>query len=74
MPGTKSRNGNGACHPPKKTIAAMHETRIMFAYSARKKNANRIPLYSVKNPATSSLSASGRSNGRRLVSATAAMP
>ena len=43
----------------------------MLAYSAIKKNANRIPLYSVKKPATSSLSASGRSNGTRFVSATA---
>ena len=45
----------------------------MLAYSALTKKANRIPLYSVKNPATSSLSASGRSNGIRLVSATAEM-
>ena len=51
----------------------MHDTRIMFAYSAMKKNANRMPLYSVKNPATSSLSASGRSKGSRLVSATEAI-
>ena len=41
----------------------------MLAYSARKKNANRIPEYSVWKPATSSCSASGRSNGARLVSA-----
>src|SRR5574341_2153264 len=72
-PGMKSKNGNGACQPPRKTTVAMHDTRIMFPYSARKKNANRIPLYSVKKPATSSLSASGKSNGNRLVSAMAAM-
>src|SRR2546426_848416 len=51
----------------------MQETRIMFAYSAMKKKAKRIPLYSVIQPATSSLSASGRSKGRRFVSATAEM-
>ena len=38
----------------------------MLAYSAMKKKANRMPLYSVKNPATSSLSASGRSNGHAV--------
>jgi hypothetical protein len=42
----------------------------MLMYSARKKNANFIPEYSVWNPATSSFSASGRSNGARFVSAT----
>ena len=41
----------------------------MFAYSARKKSANRMPLYSVWNPPVSSCSASGRSNGARFVSA-----
>ena len=51
----------------------MHDTRIMFEYSAIKKNANRMPLYSVKKPATNSLSASGRSKGSRLVSATEAI-
>ena len=41
----------------------------MFVYSARKYSAQRKPLYSVMYPATSSDSASGRSNGARLVSA-----
>ena len=62
--------GYGALKPPRKSTAATHETKIMFVYSAMKKNANRMPLYSVKKPATNSLSASGKSNGRRLVSAT----
>src|SRR4051794_9139789 len=35
-------------------------------YSAMKKNDQRRPLYSVWKPATSSLSASARSNGARL--------
>ena len=41
----------------------------MLAYSARKNSAKRMPLYSVWNPPVSSCSASGRSNGARLVSA-----
>ena len=41
----------------------------MFTYSARKNSANDIELYSVWYPATSSCSASGKSNGARLVSA-----
>ena len=38
----------------------------MLPYSAMKKYDHRMPLYSVWNPATSSLSASARSNGARL--------
>ena len=45
----------------------------MLVYSARKNSDQRKPLYSVMKPATSSLSASGRSKGARLVSATMAM-
>ena len=45
----------------------------MFMYSARKNMAKRMPVYSVWNPPTSSCSASTRSKGARLVSATAAM-
>ena len=41
----------------------------MLMYSARKKSANFMAEYSVWYPATSSVSASGRSNGRRFVSA-----
>ena len=41
----------------------------MLAYSARKNRAKRMPLYSVWKPPVSSCSASGRSNGARLVSA-----
>ena len=44
-----------------------------FMNSARKKSANRIPVYSVWNPPTSSCSASTRSKGGWLVSAMAAM-
>src|SRR5262249_17529015 len=45
---------------------AMPLTANMLAYSAMKKNDQRRPLYSVWKPATSSLSASARSNGARL--------
>ena len=45
----------------------------MLAYSAMKKAANFMLLYSTWKPATSSFSASGRSNGMRLVSANAAI-
>ena len=45
----------------------------MLMYSAWKKSAKRIAPYSVWKPATSSDSASGRSNGRRLVSANEAI-
>ena len=44
-------------------------TANMFAYSAMKKSANRIPLYSVWKPATISDSASGKSKGVRFTSA-----
>ncbi len=45
----------------------------MFVYSAWKNRAKRMAPYSVWKPATSSDSASGRSNGRRFVSANAAI-
>lgn len=43
----------------------------MLQYSPRKKNTKIIPECSVKNPATNSDSASGKSKGVRLVSAKA---
>src|SRR5262249_13689791 len=63
----------GPFHPPRNRIVASDETVTMLAYSARKNMANFMPLYSVCQPATSSCSDSARSNGRRLVSATALM-
>ncbi len=50
-------------------MAAIADMLNMLMYSARKKQANRIPEYSVWNPPTSSCSASTRSKGARLVSA-----
>src|SRR5262249_59704331 len=52
--------------PPRNRCVAIPLTANMDAYSAMKKNDQRKPLYSVWKPATSSLSASARSNGARL--------
>src|SRR5271167_2462905 len=65
--------GNGRIHPPSQSVTAIDETASIAAYSARKNSDHRNPLYSVWKPATSSDSASGRSNGARLVSATMAI-
>src|SRR5258706_2872307 len=64
---------NGQSHPPSHSVTAIEETAIMAEYSARKNRDQRKPLYSVWNPAVSSDSASGKSNGARLVSATIAI-
>src|SRR4029079_19236626 len=65
--------GTPACHPPRKSTAVRTANRNIPEYSARKKIAKRKPVYSVWKPATSSLSASGRSNGARLSAASAAV-
>src|SRR3989304_1670559 len=77
MGGNLARKGNrfitncGNVQPPRKHTAHMEDMMSIPVYSPRKKSANLNPLYSVKYPATSSLSASGRSKGSRLVSANA---
>src|SRR5690349_9197822 len=63
---------NGRSHPPSHKVTAIEETAIMAEYSAKKNNDQRKPLYSVWKPAVSSDSASGKSKGARLVSATMA--
>src|ERR671912_1884448 len=60
---------NGPCQPARNRFVATADTVTMFTYSARKNMAKLIELYSVWYPATSSCSASGKSNGARLVSA-----
>src|SRR5271156_5905790 len=67
-----SKFGNGLSHPPSHSVTAMEETAIIAEYSARKNNDQRKPLYSVWKPAVNSDSASARSKGARLVSATMA--
>src|ERR1700722_15109983 len=63
--------GHNGCQPPRKSSVAMQQTVTILAYSAMKNDANVMLLYSTWKPATSSFSASGRSNGIRLVSANA---
>src|SRR5215813_3457563 len=64
--------GQGARQPPKNSVAHRADTVTMLMYSARKNSANLSDEYSVWKPPTSSDSASGRSNGARFVSPTAA--
>src|SRR5215831_13712506 len=67
-----SQCGKGRIHPPTHSVTAIDDTAIIAEYSARKNSDQRKPLYSVWKPAVSSDSASGRSKGARLVSATMA--
>src|SRR3954447_11607377 len=66
----RNDNGQGQLPPPRKSVVAIAETVTMLTYSARKNSANFSDVYSVWKPPTSSDSASGRSNGARLVSPT----
>src|SRR4030065_2235700 len=70
-PGTQLNGAtwNGGSQPPRNRMVVEALIRIMLPYSPRKKRAKVIAEYSEKYPATSSASASGRSNGVRLVSA-----
>lgn len=58
-----------ANQPPQKNKTARLLIIIIFPYSAKKKRANAIAEYSTLYPATSSASASGKSNGVLFVSA-----
>src|SRR6266704_6825546 len=61
----------GGSQPPRNRIVAMaHMVRIAM-YSPRKNSRKGVDEYSTAKPATSSDSASTRSNGGRLVSASA---
>src|SRR4030067_3184462 len=66
-----SPGGPGPFQPPRNRVTAMAQIAITFMNSPRKNIPNFMLEYSVWNPATSSASASGRSNGARLVSANA---
>ena len=59
--------------PPRNSVTAIADIVMTFMNSARKKIANRMPVYSVLKPPTSSCSASTRSNGGWFVSAVAAI-
>src|SRR3954452_4333383 len=72
-PGTQVKGGNGAggSQPPRNRIVDIAHMVAMAMYSPRKNSRNGVDEYSTANPATSSDSASTRSNGARLVSASA---
>src|SRR5439155_1042459 len=65
-------SANGICQPPRKSVVTTAPITYRFPHSAMKKSRFRMPLYSVAKPMTSSDSASGRSNGVRFPSASAA--
>src|SRR5512145_2176172 len=66
-------DGSGPCQPPRNSVVVTAQTVTMLAYSAMKNVAYFILEYSVQKPETSSVSASGRSNGVRLISASEQM-
>src|SRR3569832_103004 len=73
MPGTQV-NGTmfrGDSQPPKNRTEHRAHIRSTLMYSPRKNSRNGVAEYSTKKPATSSDSASTRSKGGRLVSASA---
>src|ERR1700709_2073761 len=61
----------GDSQPPRNRMEHMAHIRTMERYSPKKNSRNGVEEYSTKKPATSSLSASTRSKGGRLVSASA---
>src|SRR6266852_9161294 len=72
-PGTQvnGATGNGGSQPPRNKMVASAHMVAMAMYSPRKNNRNGVAEYSTAKPATNSDSASTRSNGGRLVSASA---
>ena len=65
--------GSGVFQAPKNKITLIIDTKNIIEYSEKNTNAKRIPVNSVWKPATNSDSASGISNGARLLSASEAM-
>src|SRR6187549_698275 len=74
-PGTqvKGANGNGGSQPPRNRIVIMAHMVAMATYSPSMNSMYGVEPYSTMKPATSSDSASTRSNGGRFVSASAEM-
>src|SRR6202046_5369292 len=72
-PGTavNGHTWNGGSQPPKNRIEIIAHMSTMFRYSPIINRRYGVEEYSTMNPATSSDSASGRSKGGRLVSASA---
>src|SRR5215510_2153404 len=75
MPGTQvnGANGTGGSQPPRNRIEASAHIVAMATYSPSMNIMYGVEPYSTMKPATSSDSASTRSNGGRLVSASADM-
>src|SRR5262252_6633267 len=65
--------GKGGSQPPRNMIVPMAHMVAMAMYSPRKNSRNGVEEYSTAKPATSSDSASTRSKGGLLVSASADM-
>src|SRR5262245_48126351 len=72
-PGTQvnGATGNGGSQPPRNRMVPIAHMVAMAMYSPRKNRRKGVEEYSTANPATRSDSASTRSNGGRLVSASA---
>src|SRR5262245_57213687 len=75
MPGTQVNGAMsmGGCQPPRNMIVIKAHMRTIDTYSESMKRRYGVDEYSTMKPATSSDSASGRSKGGRLVSASAEM-
>src|SRR6202020_607806 len=73
MPGTQvnGAKGIGDSQPPRNRIVASAHIVVIATYSPSMNNRYGVEPYSTMKPATSSDSASTRSNGGRLVSASA---
>src|SRR6202167_2341935 len=67
----KGMTGNGGSQPPRKRIVPIAHMLAMATYSPSMNIMYGVDPYSTMKPATSSDSASTRSNGGRLVSASA---
>src|SRR5213595_3841181 len=74
-PGTQVNGGTaiGGSQPPRNRIVAIAHIVVIATYSPSMNNRYGVEPYSTMKPATSSDSASTRSNGGRLVSASAEM-
>src|SRR6201999_3174963 len=72
-PGTQVNGGSaiGGSQPPMNRIADIAHIVVIATYSPSMNNRYGVEPYSTMNPATNSDSASTRSNGGRLVSASA---
>src|ERR1700742_5005472 len=75
IPGTQVKGGSaiGGSQPPKNRIVASAHIVVIATYSPSMNKRYGVEPYSTMKPATSSDSASTRSNGGRLVSANAEM-